>query len=272
MKKHVQLMLVLSFLISAPFAYGQDKKEGKIKIEITKEINGEKKTFKGEYENEEQMKADPNYQEFAGEDNGANFWFGDTEDFQLDLDQIRTQSQSFFNFNFDDDNDASVILKHLNGDSSGAFSFHHFSDEDAQEHIKDLHFEIEALLEGLGDGEGKSVFVFSTKKVKVVDVNGDEFGKKGEVAKNSKLELEDLSFYPNPSSNGRFKVRFGVPEESELSIKVFNLDGKEVYNRYFERFGGTYSESLDLSGQEEGIYLMEISQGAKRLTKKIIIN
>lgn len=95
--------------------------------------------------------------------------------------------------------------------------------------------------------------------------------KKGEVNKNSKLELEDLSFYPNPSTTGRFKVRFKVPQEKELSIKVFNLDGKEVYNRYFERFGGTYSESIDLSGQSEGIYLLEISQGDKRITKKIVI-
>lgn len=270
MKKHVHLLLALSFLAFIPIAKAQDKKEGKITIQITKEINGEKKTFKGEYENEEQMKADPNYQEFAGEEDEVNFWFGDKSDFELDLDQVRKQSQAFFSFG--DDDEAKIFLKNLKGDSSGSFQFHSFSDEDAQEHMKDLHIEIEALLQNLHDGEGKSVFVFSTKKIKVMDVDGDEFGKKGAVTENNKLELEDLSFYPNPSSDGRFKVRFSVPEEDELKIKVFNLDGKEVYNRYFERFGGTYSESMDLSGQDEGIYLLEISQGDKRTTKKIVIN
>lgn len=272
MKKHLQLLLAFTFLISLPFAHGQEKSEGKIKVEISKEVNGEKKTFKGEYENEAQMKADPNYQEFAGE-SGTNFWFDHDEDLHLKMDQLHNQTKSFLKLNYgDDDDEANVFFKHLGGDSSGAFSFHHFSDEEGQAQLKDLHFEIEAILENIQDGGGKSIFAFSSKKVKVVDVTGDEFGTKGEVAKSNQLTVEDLSFFPNPAPNGQFKVRFSVPEEKELSLKIFNLEGKEVYNRYFERFGGTYSESIDLSDQEEGIYLLEISQGAKRLTKKIVIN
>ena len=86
------------------------------------------------------------------------------------------------------------------------------------------------------------------------------------------MKLNDLSFYPNPSRNGKIKVRFTTPEEGDLSIKVSNLDGREVFSRYFDRFSGIYSESIDLSGQKEGIYLLEIAQGKKRLVKKLVVN
>ena len=101
---------------------------------------------------------------------------------------------------------------------------------------------------------------------------GDEFGKKGKVNESDLLELEDLTFYPNPSKNGKIKVRFSTPSENNLSIKVSNLEGKEVFSRYFESFSGRYAETIDLSGQKEGIYLLEISQGKKRLTKKLVVD
>ncbi|MEQ9401994.1 MAG: T9SS type A sorting domain-containing protein [Cyclobacteriaceae bacterium] len=280
MKRHKLIVLAIIFTGASLTSYAQDKKDGKITIEITKEINGEKKTFKGEYENEEQMRADPNYQEFAGDDDSFNMWFGDSDhqDMMLHLDLLKDQAKtklgfwfsdstnSFFKHKDADSEDANIIFKLLD-DSAGGFSFFRGPGE---EEMKELHIRLRSLMEG--DDNESHVYVFSTKKIKVTEVTGDEFGDKGEVSKNSKLELEDLTFYPNPSTNGRFKVRFSVPEENELSIKVFNLEGKEVYNRYFERFGGMYSESIDLSGQSEGIYLLEIRQGSKRLTKKIVID
>jgi hypothetical protein len=275
----IQVSLLLSFILLAGFNLtAQDEKESKITVEITKEINGEKKTFKGEYENAEQMKADPNYQEFAGEEDNFNFLFdGDeSEDAFFRLDQLDNLSKSFgFGFHLDDDDEGNSIFKHFGfDDEEGSSGFFHLDDMDLgefKEHMKKLEIEMQGLMESLDDDGKNHVFVF-TKTIKIVDVDGNEFGKKGEVSKSNKLELEDLSFFPNPSSDGRFKVRFRVPDEDEMNIKVYNIEGKEVFNRYFERFGGTYSESIDLSGQSEGIYLLEISQGNKRMTKKIVID
>jgi len=279
MKKQLQLLLMILFVFSMLITKAQDSNDGKIVVEITKDINGEKKTFKGEYENAEQMRADPNYQEFAGEDDGFNSWFddeGSEKDLHFHLDQLKNLRSGSFNFGFDDEEGSTRIFKHLHGEDAeegtGFFQFDNFDMAEHEEDMKALGIEMQALIERLGESEDGSVFVLTLKSIKVTEVDGDEFGKKGEVRENNKLELEDLRFSPNPSPNGRFHVRFRVPEENELNIKVFNLEGKEVYNRYFERFGGTYSESIDLSGQKEGIYLLEISQGNRRVTKKIIIN
>ncbi len=272
------MKFILAFLLVIGFLVGnaQDEKEGKITVEITKEINGEKRTFKGEYENIEQMKADPNYQEFAGGDEGFSFWFdrdGDDDVF-LKLDQFDQFGKSF-QFGFSPGSQGFNMFKHFDTDSSDQSSrFFHFDGDDWEGHeerIEKLQNQMQDLLERLGDEEDSRVSTFESKRIKVTDVEGDEFGKKGKVNESNLLLLEDLSFYPNPSSDGGFKVRFRVPEEDELNIKVFNLEGKEVFNRYFERFGGLYSESLDLSGQKEGIYLLEISQGKDRLTRKIVI-
>ncbi len=271
---------MFSFLFLSGLFLGnaQDEKDGKITVEITKEINGEKRTFKGEYENVDQMRADPNYQEFADEDEGFSFWFdrdGD-EDVFLKLDQFDQFGKSF-QFGFGGSGlQGFNMLKHFNLDSihDQNFNFFHFDADDwdgHEESIERLQDQMQELLENLGEEGNSRVFLFGSKRIKVLEVEGDEFGKKGKVSESNLLELDDLSFYPNPSSDGRFKVRFRVPKEDELNIKVFNLEGKEVFNRYFERFGGLYSESLDLSGQKEGIYLLEISQGKDRLTRKIVI-
>ena len=270
-------MLTFLFLSGSLIGNTQDEKEGKITVEITREIDGEKRTFKGEFENVEQMKADPNYQEFAGEDEGFSFWFdrdGD-DDLFLKLDQFDQFGKSF-QFGFGSPGSQGFnMFKHFGLDStdhsSGFFHFDGDKWEGHQESIEELQNQMQDLMERLGEEGDSRVFAFGSKRIKVTDVEGDEFGKKGQVSESNLLKLEDLSFYPNPSSDGRFKVRFRVAEENELNIKVFNLEGKEVFNRYFERFGGLYSESIDLSGQKEGIYLLEISQGKERVTKKIVI-
>lgn len=278
--EHMQkiILITLSLLLFSQLVLAQEDDQGKITVEITKEINGEKKTFKGEYENVEQMKADPNYREFAGDENDFSFWFdkdGENDMF-LQFDQLDNFSKSFnFGFNWDDDEEGHHMFKHFQFDDEDGSGFLQLDDMDLEEyrdHMKKLGVDMQELIERIHEeGDDHKVFVIK-KRIKVTDVEEGDFGKQGDVSKNNRLELEDLSFYPNPSSDGRFKVRFRVPEEDELNIKVYNIDGKEVFNRYFEKFGGVYSESIDLSGQKEGMYLLEISQGNKRLTKKVVIN
>lgn len=275
------LALILGIMLPG---FAQQSSEGKIKIEISKQINGERKTFKGEYNSTEEMRADPSYQEFAGKEEDFDFSFDgafDEDQISIHLDQLKGLSKSF-----NADEDDNFFFKHLDGSEEGSFFFKHFDGdsleqvldfdgndfEEFNEKMKDLGIEFEELFDKINDeNSSHRVKIIAFKKVVISDVEGNEFGKKGKVAESNILELDDLDFSPNPSSSGRFKVRFSVPEEEELSIKVYNLEGKEIYNRYFERFGGTYSETIDLSDQEKGIYLLEIMQSNKRVTKKVAI-
>lgn len=270
-------LVVVVCLITPSFAQTDD---GKIVVEITKEINGEKKTFKGEYNSTEEMYADPNYQEFSGDNNQFHFWSddGDANAF-FHMDHLKDMQSNLFKF-FDGDNGNNQFFFHdFDDDStSGGLNFHfdHFDSEEFteefREKMQDLGIEIEALVDEFSSKDGdKRVKIITLKRIEVSEV-GDEFGKKGKVNKSDLLELDDLTFYPNPSKNGKIKVRFSTPLESDLSIKVSNLEGKEVFSRNFDRFSGTYSETIDLSRQKEGIYLLEIAQGKKRVTKKLVVD
>lgn len=277
MKTKTTILTLAAIVLLGTSAFAQSNDHGKIVVEMTKEVNGEKKTFKGEYSSTEEMRADPNYQEFAGEQEDFNFWFGDTDDNDvfLHLDQMRDHNKSFFKYfhGDDEDDDGGFFFKHFDGDSVDGFfdlSFDGADMEELRERMKDLGVDMQVFMDRFDDGDHQ-MHVIELKSVKVTEVD-EEFGKKGKVEESNMLELDDLRFYPNPSSNGRIKVRFSVPEENELNIKVSNLEGKEVFSRYFESFSGMYSELIDLSGQKDGIYLLEISQGRKRLTKKIVIN
>ncbi len=244
--------------------------QSKITIEITKEIDGEKRTFKGEYDSVEQMKSDPNYQEFAGDDDTFSFSFdGDSDDFAI-LDRLHDADHQGFKF-YQGDMFSNMIRQHDSIFEKYGIHLYGMDMSEHDEQMKKPGIEWKSLREHLND-EKNTIKMVELKKVKVAEVDGNEFGKKGKVRESNKLILENLDFFPNPSSNGQFKVRFKLPAEGELNLKVSNPDGKEIFNRYFERFAGTYSESIDLSGQNEGIYLLEISRRKNRLTRKIIID
>lgn len=277
MKKRIHfLTLAVIILMSTP-GWAQND-DGKIVVEITKEINGEKKTFKGEYNSTEEMYADPNYQEFSGDDNQFHFWSGDENANALfHIDQIDDMKNHIFKFFNGEDGNNSFFFHDFDDDSaSGAFNLHfdHFDSEEFSEELKekmkDLGIEIESLVDEFSNNGSKRTKIVTFKSIRISDV-GDEFGKKGKVSENNLLELDDLTFYPNPSKNGKINVRFTAPSEDDLIIKVSNLEGKEVFSRYFESFSGLYSETIDLSDQKEGIYLLEIGQGKKRITKKLVV-
>ena len=107
-------ILAIAVIITLSIPSWAQSDEGKIVVEITKEINGEKKTFKGEYNSTEEMQADPNYQEFSGDDNQFHFWSDDGNSKALfHMDQIDDMKNQVFKF-FDDE------------DGNNSFFFHDF--------------------------------------------------------------------------------------------------------------------------------------------------
>ncbi len=264
--------LFASLLLWPGIALAQSS-NGNIKVKITQEINGETKTFEGEYENEEQMKADPNYQEFIGSNPNFKFHFDDEAD---------PMGNGFF-FQLPDNGepmifplDSTFVFKSMELEEfekqMEAFrnqsGFSPFAPGFSWSFSDSLDEETDAMIMAFGSHNGH---VRVLKKVEVKDVEGSEFGKKGTVTKTEQLQLSDLSFYPNPS-NGRFTLRFKVPEQGELAIKIYSVEGKEVFSRFFDQFGGIFSEALDLTEQGQGIYLLEIRLDGGRLTKKIVVN
>jgi len=89
------------------------------------------------------------------------------------------------------------------------------------------------------------------------------------VVSNNMLQLEEVNYYPNPNT-GVFNLQFGA-KELPTQIRVIDMMGKEAYSETIPGFKGRYDKSIDLSGNEKGMYILQILQGEKTWNKKIVI-
>jgi len=118
------------------------------------------------------------------------------------------------------------------------------------------------------DGENKHIVIISNISTKDIEKEMPE------VATNiteNKLEVQKLKFSPNPN-NGKFDLQFKTENSIEpVSIKIFDLQGKEVYSETINKFNGKYSNNIDVSENGKGTYILQILQGSKSKTSKVVI-
>lgn len=82
--------------------------------------------------------------------------------------------------------------------------------------------------------------------------------------------LEDLRVYPNPSTTGRFQIRFSTLDlEAKLVIRVRNLIGGTVYEQVLVAHHGLYEGTINLRSVPKGIYMLEVSNGEKKITRRL---
>lgn len=87
---------------------------------------------------------------------------------------------------------------------------------------------------------------------------------------NDTFAFDEFSLYPNPN-NGAFTVQFNSNSTSTVSVEVFDIGGRKIYDKAFEN-NGTFAENIELSGVKSGIYLVNINDGNKRMVRKINVN
>ncbi|HZW39501.1 MAG TPA: YCF48-related protein [Ignavibacteriaceae bacterium] len=90
----------------------------------------------------------------------------------------------------------------------------------------------------------------------------------------NKLIAEDFSLaqnYPNPF-NPSTTISFTLPERTEVSLKVYNILGKEVAALVNEtKEQGKHSINFDASKLSSGIYFYELRAGSKVFTRKMTL-
>ncbi|MDX2250077.1 MAG: T9SS type A sorting domain-containing protein [Bacteroidia bacterium] len=79
-----------------------------------------------------------------------------------------------------------------------------------------------------------------------------------------------LNVYPNPSTTGDFSLEVSnLSPKDVVSIKVYNLIGKEVYHHQISSFTGDYKDTIRLGSLPKGIYLLEVVKGEKKQTRRL---
>jgi len=71
----------------------------------------------------------------------------------------------------------------------------------------------------------------------------------------------DISIYPNPTSD----MVYIDGNYSQLKVVVYDILGKEILNK-------SITNSIDISHLDNGVYILQLSDGVKLTTQRIIKN
>jgi len=82
--------------------------------------------------------------------------------------------------------------------------------------------------------------------------------------------FENLRIYPNPTP-GLIRIELESELSGDLLIKIYNQDGKELYNFMFEKSSVSFSTELNLMGLEKGFYLISLELNGILTTRKVIL-
>jgi len=79
-----------------------------------------------------------------------------------------------------------------------------------------------------------------------------------------------ISIFPNPvETNLNFSIEHF--SQNELTIKLFDLLGRPVFNQTFSNNGQKLNETIDVSILPTGTYVFEVTSGKINLYEKVIL-
>ncbi|QYS90828.1 T9SS type A sorting domain-containing protein [Flavobacterium covae] len=81
--------------------------------------------------------------------------------------------------------------------------------------------------------------------------------------------FEKFEIFPNPS-NGKFNITLST--DQEVTIQLFDLGGRNMFERKYEAKGSEFNSEIDLSNISSGVYILNIESKNKKESRRIIIN
>ena len=123
------------------------------------------------------------------------------------------------------------------------------------------------------DGNSTSEFVAGNREGRLVCFDG---GPNGSVGINpiSTILPDNFSLaqnYPNPF-NPTTKIKFSLPENTSVKLRVFNILGKEVETLVNSRLNaGTYEVNFNASKLSSGVYFYKLEAGSFTDIKKMVL-
>ncbi len=83
------------------------------------------------------------------------------------------------------------------------------------------------------------------------------------------FSINNLSIYPNPN-NGEFTVRFNTTNNNPVNLQVFDIRGRSILNNSYN-VNGEFNQTINLGNVQFGLYLLNVNDGNKTITKKIVV-
>jgi hypothetical protein len=79
----------------------------------------------------------------------------------------------------------------------------------------------------------------------------------------------NMIVYPVPAKN-EVNIKFELPQQQDVSLRLTNIAGQELFQENRNNFTGTYNTQLNLNTYPAGLYFINIKVGAKTYTQKFI--
>jgi subtilisin-like proprotein convertase family protein len=83
------------------------------------------------------------------------------------------------------------------------------------------------------------------------------------------FSFDNFGLYPNPN-DGSFNVTFNSNTNNAINISVYDMRGREIFNRAYQNTG-LFEQNIQLDSVQSGIYLVNIQDGDKKIVKKIVV-
>lgn len=210
-------------------------------IEVVYERDGKQKTTKGKLGSRTVSRSDDFriFHDFKGMDDGGDYLY----DYQFDMDAGDLEKHM------------EELLRNL---------------EQQQDMLSDEKLKLEENLEKFRN-EKKSVSI----KISIAEIDDSEKQQINTKAtpkleNKNDLEFDEISFFPNPN-NGVINLKFKTLSSDKVKLVIFDSDGAIIFMEEKSNIPeGDYQNIIDIADQPNGTYYLQIMQGAKTYSKKII--
>ena len=86
----------------------------------------------------------------------------------------------------------------------------------------------------------------------------------------SKPEEEKLHVYPNPASD-ELTLEFEVSGKKAVHVQIFSIDGRLLSGQtYFSQHSGTVIKRINVNMLLPGVYICQLNDGIKTISKKFV--
>ncbi|MCW3127921.1 MAG: C-terminal target protein [Bacteroidetes bacterium] len=83
-------------------------------------------------------------------------------------------------------------------------------------------------------------------------------------------DIYDLSVFPNPN-NGSFTLRANVITLGDVSVKIIDMLGRDVYQKTLTNQNGEVVQNIDISGLAKDVYTVQVSSSMGQATKRVVV-
>lgn len=102
------------------------------------------------------------------------------------------------------------------------------------------------------------------------DMSNLALGAKTKIDRSQDLRIDQLSIR-NTNDSERVRLSFRLAGRGDTQIRIFNQNGRSLYNYELDSFSGVFQDILDISRNGSGTYYLYIVQDNESLIKKILL-